>query len=176
MKRLALAALLALVAAPSFAGSPYQGVLDIGSTNPAAIAVRELHDGMWLVGAQTQIWHLQNNASGNEVFHVSGFWVTRLEGQDTAYGPSIGINIHEAGIAAINKLEILVPAFQQIGANLPPFVGKLGAATSLEILGGYRPTTGADDHHWVYGFGAKVTIPMDMLYSWAKGVNGQKGL
>ena len=173
----AIVALQVLVAMPAFAASPYQGVLDLGSSDPAAIAFRELHDGMWLVGAQQQIWHLQNTASGNEVFHVSGYWATRLEGQDTAYGPSLGVNVGEVAKAAISKLEILAPAVAQVSSiNLPPWLAKLPSWTSIEVYGGYRPVVGADDHNWIYGVGGKVTIPMSMLYSWAKGVNGQKGL
>lgn len=180
----ALFVALVLVSAPSRAASPYKGVLDIGSmgADPSAIAFRELHDGMWLVGAQQQLWHLQNTRTDREVFHIAGYWATRLEGQDTAYGPSLGINVNEAAAAAIGKLEVLVPALEQVGAKLPPWVGKLSAWTSVEVYGGYRPTVGADDHHWVYGIGGKVTIPMSMLYHWAKGdwgnldTNQAKGL
>ena len=163
-------ALLLLLAVPSHA-SQYAGKLDIGpaGADPAAIAFRELHDGMWLVGAQQQIWHLQNLKTDKEVFHIAGFWATRLEGQDTAYGPSLGVNIHEAVAAAVGKLEILVPALESAGAALPPWVGKLSAWTSLEVYGGYRPVVGADDHHWVYGIGGKVTIPASALYKWAIG-------
>lgn len=161
---------------PAMAHGAYQGKLDIGSmgADPSAIAFRELHDGMWLVGAQQQLCHLQNTTTDREVFHIAGFWATRLEGQDTAYGPSLGINVNEAVGAAVNKLEILVPALQSVGANIPPFVSKLSAWTSLEVYGGYRPTVGADDHHWVYGIGGKVTIPMSALYQWAKGDWGNK--
>jgi hypothetical protein len=171
-----IAALLTLVA-PSHASSNYRGVLDLGNSDPAAIALREFHDGMWLVGAQQQLWHLQNNTTNAEVFHVSGYWASRLEGQDTAYGPSLGINIGEAASAAVNKLEILVPAVQSISTFvIPPFVSKLSNWTSVEFYGGYRPITGADDHHWIYGIGGKVTIPLSALYVWAAGSNGQKGL
>ncbi len=168
MKSLIAALLAALVAVPSFA-SQYKGILDLGSSDPAAIAFRELHDGMWLVGAQQQIWHLQNDASGKEVLHFSGYWATRLEGQDTAYGPSLGVNVGEAAAAAISKLEILAPSIQKIGVALPPWVLKLSDWTSVEVYGGYRPVIGNDDHHWIYGVGGKVTIPMSMLYSWAAG-------
>lgn len=184
MKRLALVVALLAATLPARASSPYKGVLDIGpaGADPSAIAFRELNDGMWLVGAQQQVWHLQNTQSDKEVFHVAAFWATRLEGQDTAYGPSLGVNIREAAAAAISKLEILVPAVEKAGAALPPWVGKLSAWTSLEFYGGYRPVIGADDHHWVYGVGGKVTIPMSMLYKWAKGdwgdttTNQAKGL
>ena len=173
MKKYIVALLFFAFAVPAFA-SQYQGKLDLGNTDPAAIALRELHDGMWLVGAQTQIWHLQNNATGNEVFHVSGFWATRLEGQDTAYGPSLGVNIGPAAAAFIDKIELLVPAVQSVTSfPIPPFISKLSDWTSIELYGGYRPVTGADDHHWIYGVGGKVTIPMSMLYAWATGTQAQ---
>ena len=169
---------LALLSSPAFA-SQYVGKLDIGlnGADPSAIAFRELHDGMWLVGAQQQLWHLQNTKTDREVVHVAGFWATRLEGQDTAYGPSIGTNIQEAAAAAISKLEVLVPALSGVGAALPPWVSKLSAWTSIEVYGGYRPTIANDgsEHHWIYGIGGKVTIPLSAIYAWAKGTPATAG-
>ncbi len=130
---------------------------------------------MWLVGAQQQLWHLQNTKTDREVFHVAGFWATRLEGQDTAYGPSLGVNVKEAVSAAIARLEILVPAVENVGLLLPPFVSKLGDWTSVEVYGGYRPVIGADDHHYIYGVGGKVVIPMTALYKWAAGTQPAQG-
>lgn len=174
MNRLLIVAILIITSFPARAASPYKGVLDIGQSDPAAIALRELHDGMWLVGAQQQIWHLQNNSTDREVFHVSGYWASRLEGQDTAYGPSFGVNIGEAAAAFIDKIELLVPAVQSVTSfPIPPFISKLSDWTSIEFYGGYRPVTGADDHHWIYGVGGKVTIPMSALYSWAAGTQAQ---
>ncbi len=174
MKYLLLA--VACLCACGSAKAAYVGKLDIGSSNPAAIAFRELNDGMWLVGAQQQLWHLQNSDSNREVFHVSGFWATRLEGQDTAYGPSLGVNIHEAIHAALSRIEVAAPLL----ASVPPWVSKISAWTSMELYGGYRPVISYDSHHWIYGVGGKVTIPMDMLYSWASGTqssgDGKKGL
>ncbi len=174
MKKIIIAVFLTV---PALAHGAYQGKLDIGAqgADPSAIAFRELNDGMWLVGAQQQLWHLQNTTTDREVFHIAGFWASRLEGQDTAYGPSIGVNVNEAAAAAIGKLEILVPAIETAGAALPPWVGKLSAWTSLEFYGGYRPVIGPDDHHWVYGVGGKVTIPASAIYQWAKGSWGQAG-
>lgn len=171
-----LIAVLALVVLVAPARAAYQGKLDLGSNgaDPSAIAFRELHDGMWLVGAQQQLWHLQNTTTDREVFHIAGFWATRLEGQDTAYGPSLGVNVNEALAAAVNKVEILVPAVQSITTFvIPPFVSKLSAWTSIEFYGGYRPVVGGDDHHWIYGVGGKVTIPMTALYQWASGTQAQ---
>jgi hypothetical protein len=163
----------AVTSAAAFA-SAYAGKLDLGSAgaDPSAIAFRELHDGMWLVGAQQQLWHLQNLETDREVFHISGYWCTRLEGQDTAYGPSIGVNFSEAANAALGKIEVIAP----IVAAVPPWVTKITDWTSLEFYGGYRPVVGSDDHHWIYGVGGKVTIPLSALYAWARGTNGQKGL
>ncbi len=169
-----LAALLAVAAPAARASSPYAGKLDIGKSDPAAIAFRELHDGMWLVGAQQQLWHLQNTQSNREVLHISGYWATRLEGQDTAYGPSIGMNVGESTLAMASKVGELVPELQPLTTfAIPPFVSKLSEWTSIEVYGGYRPVTGADDSHWIYGIGGKVTIPMSMLYAWASGTQSQ---
>lgn len=177
MKLLAIVALL-FVSISARANSPYVGVLDLGKSDPAAIALRELNDGMWLVGAQQQVWHLQNKQSGNEVFHVAAFWATRLEGQDTAYGPALGINIGEAAHAALSKIEVIAPILG--GASCPPWVSKVSSWVSLDVYGGYRPVISYDSHHWIYGVGGKVTIPMSMLYQWASGTqasgDGVKGL
>ena len=168
-----LLAALMLLTASAHAGSPYKGVLDLGTVDPEAVVFRDAHYGMWLAGGQEQLWHLQNTKSGNEVFHVSGFWVTRLEGQDTMYGPSIGINFGSAVYTIVNSLEILAPLAQ---VTPPPWLTKFSYFTSLEGFGGYRFTTGADDGHWGYGVGARVTIPISSVLAWAKGTNGQKGL
>lgn len=167
MKHWLMAVALVCLGGVAFA-SPYVGKLDLGHSDPQAIAVRELHDGMWIVGAQQQVWHLQNTVSGNEVFHVSAFWATRLEGQDTAYGPSIGINIGEAAHAALLKVEALAPV---LAVNPPPWLSKISSWVSFDVYGGYRPFTheSSDVHVWIYGVGGKVTIPLSALYAWAKG-------
>ena len=179
MKKLIAALFVALAAVPSHAA--YQGKLDLGQVDPAAIAFRDLQNGVWRVGAQTQIWHLQNTATGNEVFHVSGYWATRLEGQETVYGPSVGVNVGQAAAAFIDKIELLVPAVQSVTTYvIPPFVSKLSDWTSVEVYGGYSPIVGGGDKPWAYGVGGKVVIPLSELYKWAAGTqasgDGVKGL
>lgn len=165
----------------SFSQAALVGKLDLNSANFEAITIRELHDGMWLVGAQKTIWELDDNISGVEVLHVSGFWCSRLEGNDTAYGPSVGMPLGTIGTALVNGLSTIanvVPGAGQLTDlwTMPPWLKKVDSLISVDIYGGYRPTTSLDDHHWIYGFGGKVQIPMDQLFGWAKGSNGQKGL
>lgn len=167
-------ALMLLVLSVPALASPYKGVLDLGTMDPQAIALRDLENGIWRVGSEQQIWHLQNTQSNVEVFHVSGYWATRLEGQEPAYGPSVGFNVSEAMRAALGKLEILAPVVANLeNYTLPPFVAKLTAWTSLEVYVGYSPNVGGGDHHLMYGVGGRVTIPVAELYQWASGTQSQ---
>ena len=173
------AILLALLSVPSFAGSQYVGKLDLGG-DPSSLGMRDLENGVWRVGLQYPLWHLENSKNGKEVFHVSAYWAARLEGQNPIYGPSVGVNLGAAVLAAVNKFEVLVPALDNIGANLPAFVSKLGDWTSFDIYGGYAPVVGGGDKPWAYGVGGKVVIPLSELYKWAAGTqasgDGVKGL
>lgn len=168
MKLLILLITLCITSAAS--ASPYQGKLDLGNLTPAAIVFRDLQNGVWKVGAQYQLWHLQNNATGNEVLHLSGWWATRLEGQNKTYGPSVGVNIGEAAHAFLQKVEVVAPVLY-VGS--PPWLSKASAWVSADFYGGYSPEASGGDSHWVYGFGGKVTIPFDSLYQWASGTQAQ---
>lgn len=156
---------LLLLATAAQARSPYAGKLDL-TGDPEAIAFRELNDGMWLIGAQKNLWVLRNVDKNVEVIHLAAFYATRLEGQNPAYGPALGFNFGESIRAAVSKLELLAPL---IPTNFPPWVSKLADWVSLDFYGGYRPSVAADQHHIVYGFGGKVRIPVGSLASWAKG-------
>ena len=157
------------------ARAAYVGKLDLVSNpNFEAIALRDAQDGLWLVGAQKQIWSLQNTTTNKEVFHVSGFWATRLQGQETAYGPSIGIpigtvaqTIAKAFGAASVMLPEAGPAADGSMWAVPDWIKKLGSFMSIDVCGGYRPTVdaGSGDAHWIYGFGGKINVPVDDIYS-----------
>ncbi len=164
--------LVALVCfgATASASSPYQGKLDIGNLTPSAIAFRDLENGVWKVGIQYQVAHLQNNQSGNEVIHLSGYWATRLEGSNKTYGPAIGANIGEAAHAFLKKIEIVAPVLYVAS---PPWLSKISSWCSVEAYGGYTPNVGGGDKPWMYGVGGKVTVPFDQLYAWAAGTQSQ---
>jgi hypothetical protein len=170
----ALALLLALVVPARAASvSQYQGKLDLGSSIDAqAIVDRDFTYGLWRGGMAYQAWHLQNNATNAEVFHVSAFWETGMDGKNEIYGARVGVNLTEAALAAVSKIEVLVPAVENIGVVLPPFVGKLGSFTSLDLGAAWVP----GNAHVSAIIGGKVTIPLSMLYAWANGSNGQRGL
>ena len=165
----------------STANSALVGKFDIDTANFEAISLREFHDGMWLVGAQKQIWELKDDTSGTEAFHVSAFWASRLEGNDTAYGPSIGMPLGTIGTVIVNGLSTISSIAPPLGSltdafTMPPWLKKIDSWMSVDFYGGYRPTISHDDHHFVYGVGGKIKVPLDQIYSWAKGSNGQKGL
>lgn len=174
MKIIALIALLALSIVAPAAADTYVGKLDLTSdTTFEPLVLRELHDGMWLLGMQSQVWHLQNVTSGNEVVHASVFWASRAEGTDTAYGPSVGFTLGPTFRATVGQIAVVADSL----AHLPPFVAKLGQFTSVDIYGGYRPVTGPDDHHWIYGVGGKVQIKFSDLQCWVmKSCPGSTGL
>ncbi len=177
IKRL-IAGLLIFPLTPTLAtATGYEGKLDLGHVNPEAIVLREFNDGAWLVGAQYQVWHLEASDrwdSGGwplpdrEVFHASFFAAKDFGGRNVAYGPSAGANVGDAARSALDQLEVLVPAVSNIGYVVPPFVSKLASWTSVDIYGGYRPVCDENRHHFIYGVGGKVSIPVDKLYAWAK--------
>lgn len=167
MKKVIAGLFVFLVLSGQAQASIYVGKLDLGSADPSAIVIRDLYDGLWLVGAQQQVWHLQNTQTNQEVIHVSGFWANRLEGQDTAYGPSVGVNFGEGVQTALG---MLAPELQRLYQALPPIYQQINDWISLEAYVGYRPFTSYDDRHFVYGFGGKLKIPVSEIYTWAKGV------
>ena len=162
MKLLLAAMMLAAVAAPSHAA--LIGRLDT-SPNFDTIVFREMNDGMWLVGAQRNLWTLSRAESGSEVMHVALFWATRLERQQPAYGPSLGFNVGQAFYTIVSPVEAVAATVDAA----PPWLKKLSNFTSVDFFAGYRPQGSYDTHHIVYGVGGKVTIPLDLAYAWAKG-------
>lgn len=162
--------ILLFLASPSFAS--YVGKLDLGQ-DPSALAMRDLQNGVWRVGLQYPVWHLQNTRRDSEVFHVSVFWASRLEGQTKLYGPSLGFNVGQAASLFISNVELLATAGEKSGLSLPPWALKIGDWTSLDIYGGYAPIIGGGDKPWAYGVGGKVRIPFSSLYQWASGTQSQ---
>ena len=141
--------------------------------DPEAMVGRELLDGMWLGGGQKPLAAVTRRSDDREVAHLSAFWLSRLEGQDTLYGPAVGINVGPALRAAAEQL----PGLGELaGMSVPPFVSKLGEVTSAEFFAGYRHVVSPDDHHWGYGIGAKVRIPINDVIAWARGSGNEKGL
>lgn len=171
----ALVAVLAL-AAPSQAY--YLGVLDLAK-DPEAVVVRDAQEGMWLGGAQKQLWHLERRECNVaacafvEIFHVGFATVYRLEGNQAAYGPAIGLPIGAALSVLASKIQ-LISAASDVA---PPFLKKLGDWVSVDAYALYRPQLSEDaQHHFLYGVGGKIRIPISDVLSWAKGSGSQKGL
>lgn len=174
--------LLALLAASLLPASPAHallvGKLDL-ARDPEAIIVRELQEGMWLGGAQKQLWHLERRECNAdvcgfvEVFHIGVFAASRLEGNQTAYGPALGFPIGAPLALLADKVQFIAAASDAA----PPFLKKIADWTSVDAYAGYRPELSGDaTHHFIYGIGGKVRIPLSILLSWAKGTDGQKGL
>ena len=164
--------LLLLVAASPVKASQYQGKLDIASLAPQTVVDRDFTYGLWRAGAAYQVWHLQNNRTGQEVLTVSGFWETGIDGQNEIYGIRAGAHLGGCLLAAISKVEVLIPAFESIGTVLPPWASKADKFVSLDLGAGYRP----GNAHVSALIGGLVTIPLPDVYAWAAGSNGQRGL
>ena len=162
-------ALICLCVLPSQAR--VAGKLDIYS-DPQAIVLRDLRDGLWLVGMQKNIWKLVNTNAVSlatrepiEVLHVSFFVASRLEGQSPVYGPSVGTNVGALGTHLAEKLSLL----RAVTDSTPPWLGKIADWVSIDFYGGYRPVIQYDDHHWVYGIGGQLRIPFSQAVRWAQG-------
>ncbi len=171
MKKI-LFVLACLCACGSARASQYQGKLDLGVVNPQTVVDRDFTYGLWRAGLAYQAWHLENNAANNEVFHVSGFWETGIDGNDKIYGARIGFNFGQSAYAALSKFEILRPALEAAGALIPPWASKLNDWTSIDLGGAYAP----GHAHVSALIGGTVTIPISTVYAWAAGSNGQRGL
>lgn len=173
MKIVALLVAGFVMAAPA-AAVDFHYKLDLSSKDPEAFIARELQEGMWLGGAQQQLGHVEDGV-GKELAHLGFAVAQRLEGTQPAYGPAIGFPIGSLG----SMVESVVNSFHVFNADIsaPPFVSKLGALVSVDVYALYRPELSADSqHHFLYGVGGKVTIPISDVLSWAKGSGGQKGL
>jgi hypothetical protein len=163
---------ISLFLASVASASPYRGVLDLGTTDPQTVVDRDFTYGLWRAGLAEQVWHLQNGSNNKEVFHLSGFWETGIDGNDKIYGARIGVNLGQVAIAAVSKIEILAPAVAAVGAAIPPWVSKLNDWTSLDFGGAYAP----GHAHVSALIGGTVVIPLSAVYAWAAGSNGQRGL
>lgn len=153
------------------------GKLDLSNPAMDLIVFRELHDGMWLGGAQKTIWKLMSIDRGvampdMEVMHVAAFWASRPEvGSHKSYGLSIGLNV--GGLA--HDLALKIAGLAEVANNCPPWVAKIASWTSLDNYVGYRPVAGYDEHHLIYGIGGKVTVPLDQLWTWIRGTPATAG-
>jgi hypothetical protein len=171
MPKLITVLITILMASTAFA-SPYKGVLDIGTPDPQTVVDRDFTYGLWRAGLAYPVWHLENTVSNAEVFHLAGFWETGIDGNDRIYGARIGVNLGQCALAALSKIEVLVPALDAIGSNIPPWATKLNQFTSLDLGGAYAP----GHAHVSALIGGTVTIPISEVYAWAAGSNGQRGL
>ena len=148
----------------NIANAGISGKLDITS-DPSAIALRDLHDGLWLIGMQKNIFKLVDTKKDREILHLSFFVASRLEGQAVAYGPSLGTNVGSLVSSLAGKISLL----QAVSDATPPWLGKIADWTSLDVYGGYRPVITFDEHRWMYGVGGQIRVPFGSVVRWAQG-------
>jgi len=162
-----IAAVTLSVSAQAYPDARVAGKLDLASDFDA-IVMRDLADGLWLGGAQKTLWKLERISDGAEIIHVAFFWASRAEGQSTAYGPAIGLPVGPSVAAITSMVGDHVALVQEMQTQTPPWVSKIGEWTSLDFYGYYRPDIGEDllGHHFGYGIGGKVKVPLSSLFSW----------
>lgn len=169
MKR--FSAVLAFLCFTTTVHAALGGRLDVAS-DPQVIGLRDLKDGLWLVGMQKNVWKLVNFKNGDDVLHISFFVASRLEGQYPAYGPSLGTNVGPLAGSLAEKISLL----RAVSDATPPWLGKLADWTSFDVFGGYRPRISSDEHHWMWGVGGQVRIPLGGVVDWARGRRDVEGL
>ena len=173
MKKLIVCLMLASAGSAN-ANSQYAGKLDL-NYDFQAICYRNLYDGMWMTGAQKQVWHLQYLPRDVEVLHASAYYASHLGGPGQSYGLSAGFNIGAGAYAVLREVEAIASVID----SAPPWLLKVDQWISVDFYGGYAPHPGVDQRNWDYGVGGKVKVPADMLVRWAVGAdpaNGKKGL
>jgi hypothetical protein len=124
--------------------------------SPSAIGLRELHDGNWLAGVEYSFYDVIWNNS--PILTVNAFTAWRVNRGDPAYGPSLSVNMGQAGGAIGNFLGLGAPGLY----NQTTWLFKLADLISIDSYIGYRPVHSQDVHSWIYGIGGKVKIPFDL--------------
>ena len=161
MKNLAIAVLAMAIAVPAAAGKmkvsiPLELKTDI-------VGVRDLHNGDWLTGIEMDILWLRQEGKTKPTAYLAANNLFNLDHAGRgSFGLALGANTGKAGETFARLAENLLP-------NLAPSLGWLASASNwltLEIAGGYRPWgTPENESRWVYGFGGKVRIPLEKLWS-----------
>lgn len=146
---------LLLVASNSWAS--YSVKLDLIGSGVEAIGVRDLNGGGWLAGASKQV--LSIHRDGNEKLCLNMFSAWDANGGNPAYGPSLGIPLGRLG----DKLNEIIVAIAPGLAQEFGWLHKIGNFASLDVYGGYRVHPTGDSRPWVYGFGGKLKIPLNLI-------------
>lgn len=146
------------------ADSRWQFGLD-GSLTVGACLERELHDGQFLAGPCRDALLLAKDHK--VVFHVGGALMSNAERGNTAIQLRAGFNLGPLAKFAASKLPLVD---QLLEWNPPPFMSHLADATTIDFMGGPRPVHDASvNGNWTYGVGAKVDVPVDVVFGWLKG-------
>lgn len=137
--------------------------LDASSTAGACVE-RELHDGQWLAGPCRDVLLLAKDSK--VAFHLGGAVMSNAEHFNTTFQLRMGLNLGPVVKAGLDR----IPALDSLAnLNPPPWVSKLGNATTLDFAGGYRPHHTADVYgNWTYGVAVKVDVPLDAAFGWLK--------
>lgn len=145
------------------ADSKWQFGLD-ASLSMGACLERELHDGQWLAGPCRDVLLL---AKDHKVaFHLGGAAMSNAEHGNTAFQLRAGFNVGPVARFVASKLPVID---QVLEWNPPPFLSKIADATTIDAMGGPRPVHDASvNGDWTYGVGAKVDVPLDVVYNWLK--------
>lgn len=138
------------------------------SPTAGACLERELHDGQWLAGPCRDILLLAKDSQVR--FHFGLGAASNAEHGNTAFQLRLGFNVGPIAKGALAKAADSVPILEKFEEwNAPGWLSKIGDMTTLDFAGGPRPIHDASvNGEWTYGIGAKVDVPLDVIFGWLK--------
>lgn len=138
------------------------------SASVGACLERELHDGQFLAGPCRDALVLAKD--GKPAFHLGAAVLYNAEHGNATYQARLGFNVGPAAQAALAKTAYYIPALDSIlNWKAPPWLSKIGDATTVDFAGGYRPIHDASvNGNWTYGVMVKADVPLDVVFGWLK--------
>jgi len=143
------------------------------SPNVDACLQREVHDGQWLAGPCRDIFILakkQADGSLQPVAHLGAAILYNADHGNASFSARAGLNVGPAAHVMLVKVSDDIPGLEGL-ANItfPKWAAYLGDATTVDFAVGYRPVHDASvNGDLTYGPMAKLSIPLDDLYSLVK--------
>lgn len=167
MRALVIAAALALLSGPAFAG---YGVTMPDTLKTDLVGVRDLQAGQWLGGLEVDLlWFRKYKKVGGlrdyekPIFYLAGQHIYNAnEKAKGSVGLALGVNTGKAS-------ELIREGLDRLAPRLAPrfeWLTKLTDFVTIEYAGGYR-VFGAQEgrSRWVHGVGGKLRIPIEKLWS-----------
>lgn len=138
-------------------GKTYELALP-GKFEPAAVGVRDLKEGEWLSGFETDLVWFKRKDEDRPIGYFAPNWLFNA-GQKWkgSVGGALGINSGKAGSYIANAVGLTAPA----QARRFDWLLKFADFVSIEGALGYRiHEVPADRSRLIYGFGGKLRVPL----------------